>query len=168
MKKRCADCNNILYVDEEMYCDFYTMCVSDDCFKATDDRTVNISSREYEEFRGDYCMACDVFSLGSCREGDTKKCILELNRINKSKKSMENKIENAIKNENTEIKPSHYNAGKYDVIWFCEYHKLSFTVGNIIKYVFRAGKKDKDKEITDLKKAIEYIQRRIEFLEGEK
>lgn len=64
------------------------------------------------------------------------------------------------------IKPSHYNAGKYDVIWFCQHHNLSFDIGNIIKYIFRAGKKDKDKEAQDLKKAMEYLQRRIDFIEN--
>lgn len=65
------------------------------------------------------------------------------------------------------IKPKHYNAGKFDVIWFCQYHNLPFDIGNIIKYAFRAGKKDKDKEVQDLEKAIEYANRRIEFVKGE-
>lgn len=65
------------------------------------------------------------------------------------------------------IKPNHYNAGKFDVIWFCQYHNLPFDIGNIIKYAFRAGKKDKDKEVQDLEKAIEYANRRIEFVKGE-
>lgn len=65
------------------------------------------------------------------------------------------------------IKPNHYNAGKFDVIWFCQYHNLPFDIGNIIKYAFRAGKKDKDKEVQDLEKAIEYATRRIEFVKGE-
>ena len=70
--------------------------------------------------------------------------------------------------ENNPLKPNHYNSGKYDVIWFCEHHKLDFTVGNIIKYVFRSGKKDKSKDIEDIEKAIEYCNRRIEYLKGEK
>lgn len=65
------------------------------------------------------------------------------------------------------IKPNHYNAGKFDVIWFCQYHNLPFDIGNIIKYAFRAGKKDKNKEVQDLEKAIEYANRRIEFIKGE-
>lgn len=63
------------------------------------------------------------------------------------------------------ITPEHYKAGDFDVIAFCQYHDLGFDVGNAIKYVTRAGKKDKTKEIEDLTKAMQYIKRRIQWLE---
>ena len=66
------------------------------------------------------------------------------------------------KNESDAIKPSHYKAGKFDVIAFCFEHDLDFATGNIIKYVTRAGKKDKDKTLEDLEKAMEYLKRKIE------
>jgi hypothetical protein len=57
----------------------------------------------------------------------------------------------------------HYENGKgYDVIDFAEHYQLSFTRGNIIKYVVRAGKKDD--EIKDLEKAMDYLKREIEFV----
>ena len=60
------------------------------------------------------------------------------------------------------IKPTHYKAGKHDVIAFCHYHSLSFTRGNIVKYVTRAGKKGD--ELEDLLKAQEYLSREIEHV----
>lgn len=65
------------------------------------------------------------------------------------------------------IKPSHYKAGDFDVIAFCQKHDLSFDVGNVIKYVTRAGKKKDNSELQDLNKAMEYLRRRIEFVKGE-
>lgn len=57
--------------------------------------------------------------------------------------------------------PSHYNLGKIEVIDYIEDQDLGFCLGNAIKYISRAGKKNPDKEIEDLEKAIWYIQRRI-------
>lgn len=62
--------------------------------------------------------------------------------------------------------PSHYANGKIEVIDFIEDKKLGFHLGNAIKYISRAGKKDPDKTIEDLKKAIWYINRQISVLEN--
>jgi hypothetical protein len=64
--------------------------------------------------------------------------------------------------------PSHYNAGRIEVIeaiedWGCGFHR-----GNAIKYIARAGKKDPSKEIEDLKKAVWYLNRLIETMQAEK
>lgn len=63
--------------------------------------------------------------------------------------------------------PSHYTDGKIEVIDFIEDKNLDFCLGNAVKYISRAGKKDPEKEIEDLKKAIWYINRRIQELEQE-
>jgi hypothetical protein len=69
------------------------------------------------------------------------------------------------KEKTTGSTPSHYNNGKgYDVIDFCNDYKLNFNRGSSIKYLSRAGKKDN--EIEDLKKAIDFIQREIKYLES--
>jgi hypothetical protein len=58
----------------------------------------------------------------------------------------------------------HYENGKgYDVIDICKDYDLNFNRGNIIKYVARAGKKSD--ELQDLKKALDYLQREIEYLQ---
>ena len=61
--------------------------------------------------------------------------------------------------------PAHYNSGKIEVIDFIEDQQLGFCLGNAIKYISRAGKKDKSKEVEDLKKALWYINRRIKELD---
>ena len=63
--------------------------------------------------------------------------------------------------------PSHYNKGKIEVWDFISDQGLNFDRGNAIKYICRAGTKDPDKEIQDLKKAIEYINHEIKMLKGE-
>ena len=63
--------------------------------------------------------------------------------------------------------PSHYTDGKIEVIDFIEDKGLGFCLGNAVKYIARAGKKDATKEIEDLQKAVWYIERRIVELEKE-
>ena len=55
--------------------------------------------------------------------------------------------------------PHYYNDGKIEVIDFIEDKKLGFHLGNAVKYIARAGKKYKDKEAEDIKKAIWYLNR---------
>lgn len=62
--------------------------------------------------------------------------------------------------------PSHYKANEFDVIDFCNDYGLNFNRGNVVKYVARAGKKEN--ELKDLKKALDYIQREIKFLENDR
>lgn len=57
--------------------------------------------------------------------------------------------------------PSHYTDGKIEVIDFIEDKKLGYHLGNAVKYISRAGKKDPDKYIEDLQKAVWYLQREI-------
>ena len=63
--------------------------------------------------------------------------------------------------------PSHYTDGKIEVIDFIEDKKLPYHLGNVVKYVSRAGKKDKTKTIEDLKKAQWYLNRYIQLLSSE-
>lgn len=62
--------------------------------------------------------------------------------------------------------PSHYTSYKgLEIIDLCE--QMDFNRGNVIKYVARAGLKGDEKtEIEDLKKAMWYLQREINRLEG--
>ena len=63
--------------------------------------------------------------------------------------------------------PSHYTDGKIEVIDFIEDKDLGFCLGNAVKYIARAGKKDPAKKVEDLRKAIWYIDRRIKELKRE-
>ena len=57
--------------------------------------------------------------------------------------------------------PSHYNAGRIEVIDFIEDQNLNFNLGNAVKYISRAGKKDPKKFREDLEKAIWYLNREL-------
>ena len=62
--------------------------------------------------------------------------------------------------------PEHYTSGRTEVIDVIEDYTgvislLGFCRGNAIKYILRAGKKDKDKVIEDLEKAVWYLNKEI-------
>ena len=58
--------------------------------------------------------------------------------------------------------PAHYTDGKIEVIDFILDKKLGFCLGNAVKYISRAGKKNPEKYVEDLEKAIWYIKKQIE------
>lgn len=63
-------------------------------------------------------------------------------------------------------RPSHYTEGrKFEPIDVIQDWELSFLLGNVVKYISRAGRKGDDKELQDLKKARFYLQRQIDQLE---
>jgi hypothetical protein len=64
--------------------------------------------------------------------------------------------------------PEHYGGSlyTYEAIKVIEAWRLDFCLGNAIKYISRAGKKDPKKEIEDLEKAAWYLNRRIQQLKG--
>jgi hypothetical protein len=61
--------------------------------------------------------------------------------------------------------PSHYTDGKIEVTDFILDKGLDYCRGHVVRYVCRAGKKDKSKEVEDLKKAQWYLSREITRLE---
>ena len=63
--------------------------------------------------------------------------------------------------------PSHYTDA-IEVIDYIESKKFPYHLGNAIKYISRAGKKNPDEVITDLRKAVWYIERYIGLLEKER
>ena len=60
--------------------------------------------------------------------------------------------------------PNHYTSGSIEVIDYIEDQKFPYHLGNAVKYISRAGKKDPEKTVEDLKKAVWYINRYIELL----
>ena len=63
--------------------------------------------------------------------------------------------------------PAHYTDGSIEVIDFIEDKHLGYHLGNVVKYVARAGKKDPEKTVEDLRKAAWYLNRYIEKLESD-
>lgn len=61
--------------------------------------------------------------------------------------------------------PSHYCDGGIETIDFIEAKQLPYHLGNAVKYISRAGKKDD--ELQDLRKARWYLDRYIQLREHE-
>jgi hypothetical protein len=87
-----------------------------------------------------------------------------IDTVNTLKKSGVVKMNNEMVNH-----PNHYGGedNNYEVIKVSEAWGLDKDayLFNVVKYVARAGKKDKSKEIEDLKKAAFYLDRKIKNLE---
>lgn len=66
--------------------------------------------------------------------------------------------------------PSHYGGkdNPYEAIKIIRHYRLGFNLGNVLKYILRAGKKDPDKELEDLRKAVWYLQKEIEWGEEDR
>lgn len=62
--------------------------------------------------------------------------------------------------------PAHYGGADnpYEAIKVIEAWGLGFSLGNTVKYISRAGKKDTAKTVEDLEKAKWYLERAIEKL----
>lgn len=63
--------------------------------------------------------------------------------------------------------PAHYCFGKYEPVKVIQDWGLSFCCGNVLKYLARAGKKDGNTKLQDLKKARQYLDFEIEEIENE-
>jgi len=60
--------------------------------------------------------------------------------------------------------PNHYSDHPSGVECLTITRHMSFNIGNAIKYLWRHGKKDPEKTIEDLRKAIFYIEDEIKRL----
>ena len=63
--------------------------------------------------------------------------------------------------------PLHYGGedNPYEAIKVIDAWGLGFCLGNTVKYISRAGMKDPEKELEDLKKALWYLDHHIKNLE---
>ena len=64
--------------------------------------------------------------------------------------------------------PSHYGGADnpYEAIKVIEAWDLGFCLGNVVKYISRAGKKPGEAMLKDLRKARWYLDREISRIEG--
>ena len=88
----------------------------------------------------------------------------------KNKKELKKfiKIANAVDKEDVKsiLKPNYYKSKSgQDVLDVIADFDMDFLMGNVFKYIVRAGVKSKD-TIEDLNKAKEYIDRKIKLLEN--
>lgn len=108
----------------------------------------------------------DAYEYGNTDVSDTK---------SKDEPSSFMPIQNmmAKQKEHDAINHPSYYCGNIEVIDFIEDKNLGYHLGNVIKYISRAGKKHEigmsnlEKEIEDLKKARFYLNRKIKLLEEE-
>lgn len=63
--------------------------------------------------------------------------------------------------------PNHYNTGKIEVIDAIHEWKLNFNLGNVVKYVARAGHKSGEQPLVALEKARFYLNDEIRRLQEE-
>lgn len=65
--------------------------------------------------------------------------------------------------------PDHYGGkdNPYEAIKVIEAWELGFTLGNAVKYISRAGKKDPSKKVEDIQKAAWYVKRESLYDPGE-
>lgn len=69
---------------------------------------------------------------------------------------------------NDPINPNHYknlNEAGYSALQVLEHWELGFHLGQVLKYIQRAGKKPGEDTVTDLKKAHWYLARYIHNLD---
>lgn len=64
-------------------------------------------------------------------------------------------------------RPAHYANTKIEVANFIADRKLDYFLGNVVKYVSRAGIKNPETELEDLEKAQAYLAMRIRMVKGE-
>ena len=63
-----------------------------------------------------------------------------------------------------QFRPDYYGGvdNVYETRKFINAHNLNFNIGNVVKYVVRAGKKDDNTMVSDLNKAMRYLQFELE------
>lgn len=64
------------------------------------------------------------------------------------------------------INPDHYNDTELQPFVVVDDWELDYYTGSAIKYIKRRGDKEGTTEIDDIKKAIRFLQHRVEFLEN--
>lgn len=103
-----------------------------------------------------YCPDClPKYSKVPKKKEETVQTIAE--KIVKAIEEQEVKV--TLKKEDVINHPSHYTRGNIEVIDFIEDQQLPYHLGNVIKYIARAG--HKGDKLEDLKKARWYLDRYI-------
>lgn len=134
-------------------CDKQAIVWSNGC-KATDDIFF-----EYYESRTTYFYSSNKGLMYGPPNGIAGIKVLKWENVD------EKIIKDETKNKEAIDHPKHYNMGKYEAIDVIEDWGLGFNLGNTVKYIARAGHKDKSKTLEDLEKSLWYLQREIDRLE---
>ena len=125
------------------------------------------------------CNFCDTYGDDDCRYCPIKKTChmcdgqwsnLDTKTLEKCDDICKAYISNRVNiiNDDNINHPTYYTKGEIEVWDFIKDKNLNYDRGCAIKYICRAGLKDENKTIEDLKKAINYLNHEIEHLEKEK
>ena len=68
----------------------------------------------------------------------------------------------------SKVNPKHYQHGRIQVWDFIVDQQLDFLAGNVVKYLCRAGRKDKESTLDDLLKAQVYLNKKIDTLTNDR
>lgn len=126
-----------------------------------------IFNNELWAFETNDCKSCE-------KKGNCASCELMKKRIRSVATTLydfgyRKENEKPKSDKNSEVShPSHYTDGKIEVIDYILDKHFDFCLGNVIKYVSRAGKKKGNSYLSDLKKARQYIEFAISAAETEK
>ena len=60
------------------------------------------------------------------------------------------------------VHPEHYQGNGYEVLDIIDDFELNFNLGNVLKYILRAGRKKTELKEEDLEKALFYLKRELE------
>ena len=100
----------------------------------------------------------------NCKAGFMCSCICNNKKIKSIKSRIKKRADKAKENVRH---PDHYlKSSGHEVIDVINAWELNFSLGNAIKYIARAGRKDTQKEIEDLEKAKFYIEMQIEEIKN--
>lgn len=148
MQKKCRRCGDTFTVKtHEDYCP--------ECEKVMTPPGAGVS----KELTCEGCNTTFVHTKEKAQGRWPKYCPECLPKYSKVPKKQEVKTVELPKTEDVINHPSHYTRGKIEVIDFIEDQQLPYHLGNVIKYIARAGYKG-DK-LEDLKKARWYLDRYI-------
>lgn len=107
-----------------------------------------------------YCPEClPKYSKVPKKQKEKEIVVTLANMVAKTLEEPEVKTIELPKQEDVINHPSHYTRGKIEVIDFIEDQQLPYHLGNVIKYIARAG--HKGDKLEDLKKARWYLDRYI-------
>ena len=93
---------------------------------------------------------------------EVDKALSKPQTLEEAAKSTAKAMANIKENFGTTIKPSYYGPEGMQPKDYVRVHELSGNMLNVIKYVTRAGKKDKAKHLEDLNKARKYLDDEID------
>ena len=162
MKKKCRRCGDTFTVrTHEDYCPECEIVMTPPGTGVSRELTCEVCGTTFihkkEKAQGrwpKYCPEC----LPKYSKVPKKKEVA-VEPVDQTIEEPEVKVVEVPKNEDVINHPSHYTRGKIEVIDFIEDQQLPYHLGNVIKYIARAGYKG-DK-LEDLKKARWYLDRYI-------